>query len=68
MARTAQDWKLVWRHGIAAVRFQIQGKRHAVSTLQRDPVQAEKVAARIYQEAISGRVTVESGATRGEGS
>jgi hypothetical protein len=59
MARTAQGWKLVWRGGIATVRFQVQGKRHAVSTLQRDPIQAEKVAARLYKEAVSRRMKPE---------
>ena len=68
MAGTAQGWKLVWRDGVAAVRFQVQGKRHAVSTLQRDPVEAEKVAARHYQEALSGRVTVVNKRSHGEGS
>ncbi len=59
MARTAQGWKLVWRGGIATVRFQVQGKQHAVSTLQRDPIQAEKVAARLYEEVVSRRVKPE---------
>lgn len=59
MARTAQGLQLVWRGGIATVRFQVQGKRYAISTLQRDPVQAEKVAARLYEEAVSRRVKPE---------
>ena len=56
MARTAEGWKLVWRRGIACVRFRVQGKRHEISTLQRDPVEAAKVAPKIYSDFISGRV------------
>ena len=56
MARTAEGWKLSWRRGIACVRFRLKGKRHEISTLQRDPVQAAEVAAQIYSDFVTGRV------------
>jgi integrase len=56
MARTAEGWKLVWRRGIASVRFRIQGKRHEVSTRERDPRKAAEAAQQIYADFVSGRV------------
>jgi len=56
MGRTAEGWKLVWRRGIGCVRFRHKGKRHEISTLQREPVAATEVAARIYADFVSGRV------------
>ena len=56
MARTAEGWKLVWRRGIGCVRFRLKGKRHEISTLQREPAQAAEVAAQIYSDFVSGRV------------
>jgi len=55
MARIAEGWKLVWRRGIGRVRFRLQGKREEISTLQRDPLKAAEVAARIYADFVSGR-------------
>lgn len=55
MARIAEGWKLVWRRGVARVRFRLQGKRQEISTLQRDPLKAAEVAARIYADFVSGR-------------
>ncbi len=55
MARIAEGWKLVWRRGVARVRFRLQGKRQELSTLQRDPIKAAEVAARIYSDFVSGR-------------
>lgn len=55
MARVAEGWRLVWRRGIAGVRFRIDGERQEVSTGTRDPVVAAQRASRIYAEAVSGR-------------
>jgi len=65
MGRTAEGWKLVWKNGIAHVRFRLPGKskREEITTRQRHPVQAAEVAGQIYADFISGRVRrVSSGA------
>lgn len=55
MARSAEGWKLIWRRGIACVRFRHEGHRHEISTRTRDPKQAAEIAARIYADVVSGR-------------
>lgn len=56
MARTPEGWKLVWKRGIAHVRFRLRGRRHTVTTCQRDPGKAAEVAGQIYADFVSGRV------------
>lgn len=55
MGRTAEGWSLVWRRGVAHVRFTWQKKRHEHSTGERDPRTATEKAGQIYGDAISGR-------------
>lgn len=57
MARTAEGWKLIWKRGIAHVRFRLQGRRNEVSTRTRDPVEAARLAAQIYADFVSGSVS-----------
>lgn len=61
MARQAQGWQLVWRRGIARVRFSHEGTRHEISTGSRDPREAHRTAARIYSDVVTGRVKRSSG-------
>lgn len=56
MARLSESWKLVWRRGIARVRFRHEGRRFEITTGSRDPRLAREEAARIYAEVIGGRV------------
>jgi hypothetical protein len=57
-ARTAEGFKLKRdaRNGTFIVRFKAAGRTYKLSTGERDPRQAERAAARLYAEAISGRV------------
>lgn len=63
MARTAEGWKLVWRRGIASVRFTHAGERYEISTRSRDPEEASTLGARIYADVIHGRVKRAEGGT-----
>lgn len=56
MARHAEGWKLVWKRGIAHVRFRVHGQRQQVTTGQKDSVKAAAVAAQIYADFVSGSV------------
>ena len=58
MGRTAQGWKLIpprERTGTYHVRFTHEGKRHHCSTGCTNSRSAQKAAARIYAEVVSGR-------------
>jgi integrase len=63
MARRAEGWKLELdpRTGIYRVRFTHGGRRHKLTTGERDPSEAAKRAARIYAETVSGRRAPEVG-------
>lgn len=63
MARTAEGWKLVWRRGVARVRFTHAGGRYEITTGERDPGKAATVAARVYSDVIHGRVKRAEGGT-----
>jgi integrase len=54
MARTAEGWKIIWKRGVAHVRFRLQGQRQQISTRSKDPVEASQVAARVYADFVSG--------------
>lgn len=60
MARRAEGWKLVLRGSIYRVRFSFKTKRYEITTGESDPRKAAIVAAQIYADVISGRVTVSS--------
>jgi len=57
MARHAEGWTLYTdpRNGFQICRFTWQGKRHNISTRERDPASASEAAARIYADVIAGR-------------
>lgn len=57
MARTAEGWRLVWKRGVAHVRFRAHGRRHEISTRERDSLAASRVATEIYADFVSGRLT-----------
>lgn len=52
MGRHAEGWKVIWRRGIAYVRFTHAQTRHIISTGERDPDAAGVQAARIYAETV----------------
>lgn len=58
MGRKSEGWAIRKdaRTGIYTVRFQIAGERFHRSTRQTDIAQAKVVAARLYQQATSGRI------------
>ncbi len=64
MGRPAEGWKLNWRNGLAYVRFStrdpVTGKtvRPEIPTGERDAGPAAKEAAKIYADAIAGRIQV----------
>ena len=56
MGRRAEGWRLRGEpDGIKTVRFRVAGKRHELSTGERDPARARAEAAKLYAEAVSGR-------------
>lgn len=52
MGRHAEGWKVLWRRGIAYVRFTHAKTRHTISTGKRDPDAAGIEAARLYAETV----------------
>ncbi len=64
MGRPAEGWRLNWRNGLAYVRFStrdpVTGKtvRPEIPTGERDASAAAKQAAKIYADAIAGRIQV----------
>lgn len=54
MGRHAQGWKILWRNGIAYVRFRHQRKRFDRSTGARTPAEAATRAADIYARCLRG--------------
>ena len=55
MARSANGYQVVpTPGGVYCVRFRLAGKRHMVSTGERDSLRARERAARIYTDAITG--------------
>ena len=57
MARRAEGWKLVKRGDIWRVRFTYQDRRYEITTGERDSRKAEVIAAQIYADVVSGRVS-----------
>jgi integrase len=55
MGRRAEGWKIVWRNGLAYVRFTHAGTRHDIATGKRDGREAAEEAGRLYSEVVSGR-------------
>lgn len=56
MARAAEGWKIVWRRGVAHVRFRHEKRRRELTTGTSDPGEAAAAAARIYADAVSGKL------------
>jgi integrase len=63
MARRAEGWKLILRGRIYRVRFTYKGERYEITTGESDSRKAEIVAAQIYSDVVSGRVTVAENGT-----
>lgn len=55
MARHAEGWKIVWRRGIAHVRFRHEGKRFEFSCRTTNPGEARTTGARVYAEVVAGQ-------------
>jgi integrase len=56
MGRHAEGWKIVWRDGIAHVRFRHQGRRYDFSTGERAEGEARAKAAEIYAQVVAGQL------------
>jgi integrase len=56
VARHAEGWKVVWRRGVAGVRFTHANRRYEISTGKRDPREAAEEAGRIYADVVAGRL------------
>jgi integrase len=55
MGRAAKGWSLVWRRGVAHVRFTHEKKRYELSTGKKVEGEAVRRAAELYADVVSGR-------------
>ena len=62
MPRRAEGWRLERdpRNGVFRVRFSFAGRRRALSTGERDPVEAQARGTALYAETVSGRRRADS--------